>query len=345
MALDPQPLTISPITIIKPVRGADRYTRGNFRSWVEQDYDAPIQLIFSFQDGNDPALEIAQGLQSSHSLTVIVNPVTEGYSGKMSNLAHGLNAAEHDYLVFSDSDTRADSQTCQRIVALHDRGAQLVSCLTRYCCADNLWGRIYAAFWNFEQIGFIAPSILKRGRKAIGNTIALSRATLRALGGLEAFKNYIAEDVAIGMRAYELGIRVALGPKIDSPVGRLGLRELIAKLGRAALFGITMKDSAENSQYLVLYSYILVMLLSAVMWNRSLFVLGLLLAALRVALASRLWWLTVGEKRMFYECFLEDVLFISVFVKALFSRKVVWAGIKYSVRPGGRMDRMENATH
>jgi hypothetical protein len=81
------------------------------------------------------------------------------------------------------------------------------------------------------------------------------------------------------------------------------------------------------------------------MWKRFLFVLGLLLVALRLALASRLWWLTVGEKRMFYECFLEDVLFISMFVKALFSRKVVWAGIKYSVRPGGGMDKIGNATH
>lgn len=137
----------------------------------------------------------------------------------MSNLFYALEEARHDFILMSDSDTRVDPYTLQRIAALREQGAELITCLARYRYADNLWGRIYAAFWNFEQMGFIAPAIRRHGRKAIGNTIAMSRSTLEQLGGLEAFRDYVAEDVAMGIKANELGMRVALGPVIDSPGG------------------------------------------------------------------------------------------------------------------------------
>lgn len=58
--LPARPSTSPPATIAKPVYGADAYTEENFRSWAEQDYDGPVQLIFSFQRGDDPALPIAR---------------------------------------------------------------------------------------------------------------------------------------------------------------------------------------------------------------------------------------------------------------------------------------------
>lgn len=42
--------TAFPVGIIKPVYGADAYTEDNFRSWAEQDYDGPVEMIFSFQE-------------------------------------------------------------------------------------------------------------------------------------------------------------------------------------------------------------------------------------------------------------------------------------------------------
>ena len=64
--------------------------------------------------------------------------------------------------------------TIKQIASLWSQGAELITSLTRYRNADNLWGRIYAAFWNYEQIGFLAPSIREHGHGAIGNTIAMT---------------------------------------------------------------------------------------------------------------------------------------------------------------------------
>jgi ceramide glucosyltransferase len=48
------------LTIIKPVFGADAYSAENFRSWANQDYPGPLELIYSFQTSDDPSLSIAR---------------------------------------------------------------------------------------------------------------------------------------------------------------------------------------------------------------------------------------------------------------------------------------------
>jgi hypothetical protein len=63
------------------------------------------------------------------------------------------------------------------------------------------------------------PYLLKYGRDAAGGTMAMTRATLVQMGGLAAFKDYVAEDVAMGRKAHDLGLRVGLGLIVDSPVG------------------------------------------------------------------------------------------------------------------------------
>jgi ceramide glucosyltransferase len=249
-----------PISIIKPVYGADAHTTESFRSWAQQDYPAPLQLIFSFQRANDPALPLARAVNSSHECTVIVNPVVEGFNGKMSNLLHGVQAAHHGFLVFSDSDIRAEPDTCRRLATLHRQDMDLISCLMRHVGGRNAWGRVFAAFWNFEHMAFIAPAILKYGRDATGGTMAMTRATLEQIGGLAAFKDYVAEDVAMGRRAHDLGLRVGLGPIIDSPVDAMSLRTLLDKFARAALFGASMGNLGESALYTVLFSYWLVLL-------------------------------------------------------------------------------------
>ncbi|GJM15989.1 MAG: hypothetical protein DHS20C13_13160 [Thermodesulfobacteriota bacterium] len=328
------------ISIIKPVKGADEFSENNYRSWLGQDYSGTKQVIFSFQDKSDPGIVIVKQIQDLDHIKIVVNPVAEGFSGKMSNLFYGLKKAKYNILILSDSDIYAYPTTCRQIVYQLENRSDMVSCLTRHLNPKNLWARIFAGFWNFEQIGFIAPSILENGNKAMGGTIGLSKNALNILGGIEAFKDYVAEDVAMGTRAKELGIKVSLGPIVDSPVGTLNFNELINKFTRAALYGISMKKTNHNSQYAILYSYLLILILSAIFWNYSLMILGFLLAISTLILKSHLWFLVSGEKRVCYESIFGDVIFLSVFFKSLFLRTTTWGGIKYRVLSGGRMVKL-----
>ncbi len=314
---------------------------------VDSQQDVILGMVDSYETDvyNNPSIDRIAEQQliaedAPGQLELLFNPVKPGYSGKMSNLYYGLKAAQYDFIVMSDSDTRASAMTIKQIASLWSQGAELITSLTRYRNADNLWGRIYAAFWNYEQIGFLAPSIREHGRGAIGNTIAMTQETLQKLGGMEAFRDYVAEDMAMGAKAHELGIRVSLGPMIiGSPVGQMSLKSLLNKFSRAALFGITMKAGSETLRYVVLYSYLIVLLLAAILGDASLLLLGLILAFLRLVLASYVWWLTNDQKRLFYEAFLMDILFLYVFFRSFFSRTVTWAGIQYSVLPDGRMEK------
>jgi hypothetical protein len=123
----------------------------------------------------------------------------------------------------------------------------------------------------------------------------------------------------------------------------MSLRSLLNKFSRAALFGITMKAGSETLRYAVLYSYLIVLLSTAVLGDVSLLALGLILASLRLALASYVWWLTNDQKRLFFEAFLMDILFLYVFFRSFFSKTVTWAGIQYRVLPGGRMEKVKRS--
>jgi len=332
-----------PLSIIKPVYGVDEYSAENFRSWAEQETPGPLQLIFSFQCAEDPAIPLANAVTGPHEYTVIIHPVAEGYSGKMSNLLHGLEVARHDLLVFSDSDIRARPNICRQLASLHDQGVDLISCLMRHVGGGNVWGRIFASFWNFEHMAFIAPAILKQGRDATGGTMAMTRSTLDQMGGLAAFRDYVAEDVAMGRKAHELGLRVGLGPIVDSPVGPMGLGALLDKFARAALFGASMNNVGESIQYGVLFSYWPLLLAGGLLVNGPLLVTAGTLALLRLGFASRFWTQTQGERRVSWEVWVSDLIFLYAYVRSLLTRRLRWGGIEYRVLPGGRMEKVDRS--
>jgi len=328
------------LSIIKPVFGADAHTMKNFQSWAEQDYNAALELITSFQHDDDPALLLAENVVGPHEYTTIVNPVEEGYSGKMSNLLHGVRAARYNYLVFSDSDIHVQPDICRQLATLHNQGFDLISCLMRHIGGGNIWGRIYAAFWNYEHMAFISPAILRYGRDATGGTMAMTRATLEKMGGLPAFKDYVAEDVAMGRKAHELGLRVGLGPIVDSPVDAMSLRTLLNKFSRAALFGASMNNWRESAQYAVLFSYLPILIAGGVLMNGYLLAAGGLTALLRLGFASHFWARTQEEKRIFWEIYISDVIFLYAYIRALITRRMVWGGIEYRVLPNGKMEKV-----
>ncbi|MFQ5747764.1 MAG: glycosyltransferase, partial [Gemmatimonadota bacterium] len=294
------------LSVLKPVRGADDFTEAALASWCEQDYDGPIQVLFCLQDEADPALPIARRVADRTRQEVRVGPVAAGWSGKMSNLRHGLAAARHDTLVLSDGDIRAAPDTCARIAgALAE--ADLVSCLPLFTGARGLWARLYEGLWTYVILGFVAPTIRWRGRGAIGGTLALRRETLERLGGLEPFRDFVAEDVAIGRRAAELGLRARLGPAVDAPVGRLGARDLAGRFARAALLGDTLSPVEANLRFAALFAWLPVLLAGAILASGPLLASAAALLALRVGAAAGLARISSQPPRLPWEAPLGDL--------------------------------------
>ena len=324
------------VSIIKPSKGSDEFSLSNFNSWANQRYDAPIEYIFSFDKEDDTGIKVAQMVPFANK-KILVNPIIEGFTGKMSALKHGLNASSHEVVIFSDSDTKAQNDTLSKIMSQFERGAKIVTCLATYNQAKNIWGRLYASTWNLAEIGIVGSSILVSGDQVVGNTFALSKNTLEQLGGLDKYRNFVAEDIAIGKSAHEKGFSIKLGPMIESPVGEMSFRAMIEKFSRASSYAITMRGLKNNWQFIIIYTYFLVLFPPAIFMDANIVILAFFLALGRLAFASYLWFVFTGEKRVFVECFLGDILFVFSYIRSLIFKTMSWSSNKYRVDSTGRL--------
>lgn len=205
-----------PVTILKPLCGAEPGLYEHLRSFCEQDY-SEFQIVFGVRDPADPALSVVERLVAefpSLPIDVMVNPQQHGNNYKNSNLINMLARARYDVLVIADSDTWVGSDYLAAVTApLLDRDVGLVTCIYRDVPTQRLWSRLGAMYIN----EWYAPSVLLAwlfGHQgyASGQTLCLRRDTLQAIGGLQALANHLADDYRLGELIRGLGLRTVLSP-------------------------------------------------------------------------------------------------------------------------------------
>lgn len=331
------------LTLIKPVFGADDNTEKTFRSWLDQDYPDEVQFIFSLQNAEDPALTILEKLKTEYEFEVTVNPVQAGFSGKMSNLIHGLEQAEHDVLVFSDADLLAPPDTLKKLGAIAAGGIDIAGCFPLLIGARNVWADIFSFTWNQILTQVVGPSIIRKDPHGLaGATILVKRQALERLGGLTQFRDIIAEDFAMGRAAKEKGLNIGLGPGIFAPTGKMRFIELYSKLQRSHLVGITMNPQGLPSVvlwYLINYGYLFLFL-----GNLTYQMTALLLAAVRAIYLGRLNTIAEGRFRIPWSFVIGDLIAVASFVLSWFKRTVRWGDGLYRVTRGGKMVLLSRST-
>src|SRR5690554_4840756 len=81
------------VSVIHPVKDLDFEFEKNIESWLNQNYLAKVEHIFSFQEPDDPAISVVERIKKKYpdmDITIIVNPVIDGLTGKSSNMVHAL---------------------------------------------------------------------------------------------------------------------------------------------------------------------------------------------------------------------------------------------------------------
>src|ERR1700681_895346 len=97
-----------PISVLKPLSGADEGLEANLRSFFEQQY-SEFELLCAVRHKDDPAVAIVESLQHEFprvSCRLIVTGEPPYANAKVFSLARMLAAARHDLIVMSDSDIR-----------------------------------------------------------------------------------------------------------------------------------------------------------------------------------------------------------------------------------------------
>jgi ceramide glucosyltransferase len=212
-----------PVTILKPLCGAEPLLEQALESCFAQDYPE-FQIVFGVHDASDPALGVVEQLRRrfpERDIQVVADPTLHGANRKLSNLINMLRVARHDVLVISDSDLHLRPDYLERLVAtLAKPGTGLVTSL--YVGRPPVVGDWIMAL-GASQINhtFLPGVLLSRamGREdCLGSTAMFRRETLDRIGGFHPLVHVLAEDNLLGQRIRKLGLSVALADVVPTAI-------------------------------------------------------------------------------------------------------------------------------
>ncbi|MDO8608315.1 MAG: bacteriohopanetetrol glucosamine biosynthesis glycosyltransferase HpnI [Phaeospirillum sp.] len=335
-----------PISVMKPLCGAEPGMVDNLASCLNQDYPA-FQMVFGVADAADPALaEVARLSAGPAEIATVVDSTVHGRNLKVGNLLNMWPSVRHDLIAIADSDIRVGPHYLDDLAApFADPKVGVVTCLYVGRPTGGVWSALGALGVNH---GFLPSAVLARaiGRKdgCFGATMAVRRDVLERAGGLERLADVLADDWVLGdmVRKSGLGIELAARP-VDIMVHEPDLAALLAheiRWGRT----IAAVDRPSYLASVVTQPVALAALAVAVGWG------GLVpLSVLGLACACRLWAVRAEERALGLPrggvglLALREFLSFVVYVVASCGRTVIWRGRRFVVRRDGTLDLVEGS--
>ena len=325
-----------PVSLLKPLKGTEEALDANLRTFFEQDYPAPIEIVFAATTPDDPGLRVARRLAAEYpdvdSRFVFSDPEF-GLNPKVSNLAGALRGATHELVLQSDANVRVRQDYLRRVVAeLICEDARLLSSMVTGVGERS----VGALLDNLQLSAFTAPGTcfaLWAGIVCvIGKSMLFYRSDLEEVGGLESVRDILAEDYVLGRAFQKAGKTVLLSTttaenvNVDSPVEHfVGRHARWLKMRAVVHVPGFILDLFANPTGLALLAF----LTSGLDWR-----FGVALACITVVKANGDAFLvrrTRGKPLSLKHRFmapLRDILMLGIWPYAAFSRSIEWRGIR-----------------
>jgi len=332
-----------PISVLKPLAGADEGLEENLRSFFEQDYP-DFELLFAVRHTEDPAVAVLMKLRQEHP-EVLARMIVTGQpsypNAKVYSLDHMLREAQHDLVVMSDSDIRVMPGMLRVIAAeFQDPRLGLTTCPYRAVPGRSFWSQLEAIGMNTEFWGGVLVARIVEGMKfAVGPTIVARKAALASIGGFDAVRDYLAEDFVMGKLVHERGWSVGLSSYVIEH--RIGSQDLRANMRHRLRWARSTRRSRPGGYVGQLFTnplpIALLLIAAQPSWWPLLALAGALraLAAWAVAgpvLRDRLvvarWWLVP----------VQDLLSSVIWVAGFFGNTITWRGRSYYLQADGRFE-------
>ena len=214
-----------PITILKPLKGYDSETESSLRTWLEQDYPAPIQILFGVACEADSAVKLVREKLKQNA---IICPESVGPNAKVSTLAQLEPLIQHDLVIISDADVAVPKDFLRRVAAVfQSERPDLASCLYRFTGAANLPTRLESFIVNSDfWTQVLQSTALKPMNFALGAAMIITRPALTQIGGFHPLADYLADDYQLGNRVKG---KVSLCPiVVDCRLAPMTWREMFA---------------------------------------------------------------------------------------------------------------------
>lgn len=338
-----RPQMLPPVSILKPLKGADPDIYESFRSHCLQDYPE-YEIIFGVSDADDPAVASVQRLQRefpTHVIRLVVCPQLLGANLKVSNLEQMLQAARYEHLIVNDSDIRVERDYLHRVIApLSNERVGLVTCLYRGIAAAALGSRLESLGISTDfSAGVLAARQLEGGlRFGLGSTLAFRRADLERAGGFRSIIDFLADDYELARRIAGLGLQIQLSEVVVET--HLPAYDLVGFWRHQLRWARGIRDARAGgyfgliSTFGLLWALVTVVAAQAAPWTWCILAAVLLL---RVAVALAVGKGVLQDRQVLDNLWLlplRDLMGVAVWVASFVGHSVTWRGERFELRNG-----------
>lgn len=229
--------TLPPVTIVRPLRGIEAFSRETAISGLELDYPH-YTTIFAVADADDPIVPLVEelvGLYGPERARLITGDVAVSANPKLNNCVKGWEAATTDWVILADSNVLMPRDYIQRMLASWREDTGLV-CSTPAGSRPLCFGaEVECAYLNpFQARWQYAAEALGMGF-AQGKSMLWNKPFLDAHGGIAVLGAEIAEDAAATKLVRRAGKHVHLvGQPFEQPLGARRLRDVVQRQFRWA---------------------------------------------------------------------------------------------------------------
>ncbi len=208
-----------PVSLLKPLHGAEHDLDSHLATFFEQDYPGPFEILFCARSMEDPGLEIARAVATRYPSVpsrcfTVAEPVF--INAKVSSLERMALEAAHDLFIISDSDVRVTPSYVREVAAAFaDPRVGASTCLYRGSAQRGLWAKLEAAGMSVEMTaGVLAANLVEEMRFLLGPTMAVRREAVERMGGFARLGPYCSDDFLLGSWIAEGGYRIVLSTHV-----------------------------------------------------------------------------------------------------------------------------------
>jgi len=207
-----QPAHAPPVDIVVPARDEAASIGPVIASLLAQQYAGAVRVILVDDNSSDGTAERAGRDPRLTVLTGRAKPV--GWSGKLWAVSQGVAAGAAPLVLLTDADILHDVRHLASLVAkLEAEALDQVSEMVALRCESLAERALVPAFVYFFQMLYPFAKVndpASRTAAAAGGTVLIRRTALERIGGIEAIRGALIDDVALA-RAVKPGGAIYLG--------------------------------------------------------------------------------------------------------------------------------------
>jgi len=343
---DPDPQTLPPVTLLKPLKGGDDRTFDNLATLACLNYPA-YEIVLVVASPDDPAVPHARRLIEEYpdrEIRLVIDPTVHGANPKVSSLINASTGCRHDIIAISDADVRMEPGYLQRVVGwFDDPSVGMVTSLYRHPDPPDLPGELESLLLDTEMIpNVIVAHRLEGITFGLGASMVLRRSALVSIGGFVPLADFLADDYHLGNLIHRKGWKVVLSRSmVHLSQGRESLRDF---LRRHVRWGKTMRVSRPGGYLASGVTRIGVMTPIALavaadedlLWGVLPVIYPLHLLTLLLIHAWVGGRVTVRGVALLP---LRDILSGVIWLSAFIGNRIVWRGESYRMVRGGKLER------